>query len=312
MITENLSTLKIHKLTQAQYDRELSSGNIDTNALYLTPDEEIDLSDYATIEYVDSKVKAKAGFIYPLASSVIPEGFLLCDGMAYSRIEYPELFAAIGTMYGEGDGSTTFNVPSLSTRVPVGSGNGYTLGATGGEATHTLTVDEMPSHNHRPYNYNTAGSDTSYKRQFTTNLHTSSDSTARTQVASGSSGVYAMTATTASDITGVDYTTNTGGSAAHNNMQPYTVVNYIIATGKNSGVSVQDIIVGAQTLPLAVEYGGTGATDITTARANLGITNKTLTQHLSEEDMILSSHQYGTTLPDPGTPGRLFFLKASE
>ena len=59
MITENLSTLKIHKLTQEQYDRELSSGNIDTNALYLTPDEEIDLSDYATIEYVDSKVVAE-------------------------------------------------------------------------------------------------------------------------------------------------------------------------------------------------------------------------------------------------------------
>lgn len=55
MITENLSTLKIHKLTQEQYDREMSSGNIDTNALYLTPDEEIDLSNYATIEYVDSK-----------------------------------------------------------------------------------------------------------------------------------------------------------------------------------------------------------------------------------------------------------------
>jgi hypothetical protein len=48
MITENLSTLKIHKLTQAQYDRELEAGRIDENSLYLTPDEEIDLSEYAT------------------------------------------------------------------------------------------------------------------------------------------------------------------------------------------------------------------------------------------------------------------------
>lgn len=55
MITENLSTLKIHKLTQAQYDRELAAGNIDENALYLTPDEEIDLSGYATIEQLDTK-----------------------------------------------------------------------------------------------------------------------------------------------------------------------------------------------------------------------------------------------------------------
>ena len=54
MITENLSTLKIHKLTQAQYDRELAAGRIDENALYLTPDEEIDLSGFATEEYVNA------------------------------------------------------------------------------------------------------------------------------------------------------------------------------------------------------------------------------------------------------------------
>lgn len=52
MITENLSTLKIHKLTKAQYDRELEADRIDPNALYLTPDEEIDLSIYATENYV--------------------------------------------------------------------------------------------------------------------------------------------------------------------------------------------------------------------------------------------------------------------
>ena len=55
MITENLSTLKIHKLTQAQYDRELEAGRIDENALYLTPDEEIDLSPYATVVQLNQK-----------------------------------------------------------------------------------------------------------------------------------------------------------------------------------------------------------------------------------------------------------------
>ncbi len=60
MITENLSTLKIHKLTQAQYDRELAAGNIDENALYLTPDEEIDLSGYATISDVE-ELQTKVG-----------------------------------------------------------------------------------------------------------------------------------------------------------------------------------------------------------------------------------------------------------
>lgn len=56
MITANLSTLKIHKLTQEQYDRELAAGNIDETALYLTPDEEIDLSGYATTEQLADKV----------------------------------------------------------------------------------------------------------------------------------------------------------------------------------------------------------------------------------------------------------------
>lgn len=57
MIYENVSTLQIHKLTQEQYDRELAAGRIDENAIYLTPDEEIDLSGYATEEYVDAATR---------------------------------------------------------------------------------------------------------------------------------------------------------------------------------------------------------------------------------------------------------------
>ena len=55
MITENLSTLKIHKLSREQYERELAAGRIDETALYLTPDEELDLSCYATKEDLDGK-----------------------------------------------------------------------------------------------------------------------------------------------------------------------------------------------------------------------------------------------------------------
>lgn len=58
MITENLSTLKIHKLSKAQYERELASGRIDENALYLTPDEAVDLSPYATIEQLDDAIES--------------------------------------------------------------------------------------------------------------------------------------------------------------------------------------------------------------------------------------------------------------
>ncbi len=157
------------------------------------------------------RTKAKAGFIYPLASETVPEGFLLCDGAAYSRTQYAELFEAIGTTYGAGDGSTTFNVPNLSTRVPVGTGDGYDLGATGGEETHQLTVEEMPSHKH--------GFSVS-----TTDGYGSTPA----QVAEGDGKNWSS---------GYNGETNsTGGGQPHNNMQPYTVVNYIIATGKGDDV----------------------------------------------------------------------------
>lgn len=67
MITENLSTLKIHKLTQAQYDRELEAGRIDANALYLTPDEEVDLSGYATKDHTHEN--SSGGFAHGTGAS---------------------------------------------------------------------------------------------------------------------------------------------------------------------------------------------------------------------------------------------------
>ena len=213
----------------------------------------ISAEEYVTIHNMPSTdTTPKAGFIYPLASATVPDGFLLCDGKAYSRTTYAELFAAIGTMYGKGDGKSTFNVPNLQTRVPVGAGSGYTLGSTGGEETHTLTIAEMPTHSHIVSNYSSSvgWSENSPSRSY---LNNNDD---------GYVGSYNPTSS------------YTGGDQPHNNMQPYTVVNYIIATGKNTGVSVQDVITGVQALPLGVEYGGTGATNAKTARDNLGITEE--------------------------------------
>ena len=68
MNIENLSTLKIHKLTQAQYDRELAAGNIDENALYLTPDEEMDLSGYATIEQLNESISGAMSATNPVGT----------------------------------------------------------------------------------------------------------------------------------------------------------------------------------------------------------------------------------------------------
>jgi microcystin-dependent protein len=83
-------------------------------------------------------------------ASSVPNGYLLCDGSAVSRVAYTDLFNAIGTAHGSGDGSTTFNLPNLRNRFVVGEGTSYALAATGGSAdatlvSHSHTVD---SHSH--------------------------------------------------------------------------------------------------------------------------------------------------------------------
>jgi microcystin-dependent protein len=83
-------------------------------------------------------------------ASSVPNGYLLCDGSAVSRVAYTDLFNAIGTAHGAGDGSTTFNLPNLRNRFVVGEGTSYALAATGGSAdatlvSHSHTVD---SHSH--------------------------------------------------------------------------------------------------------------------------------------------------------------------
>lgn len=93
-----------------------------------------------------------AGAIMPYAGAAEPAGWLFCDGRAVSRTTYADLFAAIGTTYGAGDGSTTFNLPNLKGRVPVGFDSAQVefdaLGEAGGSKTHTLTAAELPSHAH--------------------------------------------------------------------------------------------------------------------------------------------------------------------
>lgn len=83
---------------------------------------------------------ADIGFIKPYAGTSIPDGYLLCDGSAVSRTAYPELFAAIGTVWGEGDGSSTFNVPDLRGFFLRGvGGNSAALAAEQGDAIRNIT-----------------------------------------------------------------------------------------------------------------------------------------------------------------------------
>jgi microcystin-dependent protein len=101
------------------------------------------------------------GLIVPWSYSSIPNGFLECDGTAVSRSTYAALFAVIGTTYGAGNGSTTFNVPDLKDRLSLSKSNNKALASTGGAntvtntgniggnlANTTLTTGQLPSHTH--------------------------------------------------------------------------------------------------------------------------------------------------------------------
>jgi len=142
---------------------------------------------------------------YFAAESAVPDGWVLCVGQELSRTTYADLFAVTDILYGEGNGVDTFRAPNLQGKVPVGStgGSPYYAGLSGGEASHTLTVDEMPNHRHTVpvHAANTAGG--------------------------GSSGVEIAGGTTNSGYI--------GGDQPHNNMQPYLVLVPAIYTGVLSG-----------------------------------------------------------------------------
>jgi len=161
--------------------------------------------------------------ILPYAGSAAPTGYFLCDGSAKSRTTYAGLFGIIGTTYGVGDGSTTFNIPDLRGRVIAGqddmggsSANRLTgqsggvdgdgLGNTGGSETHLLTSAQsgLPDHTH--------------SLNHTTSI--SFDTTG------GGNRLKTGGTTTSGGVTGGAQ----NASSAHNNVQPTIILNYIIKT----------------------------------------------------------------------------------
>jgi microcystin-dependent protein len=143
-------------------------------------------------------------------TSTPPTGWLFCNGSAYNATSSPiynQLWLAIGTTYG-GTGITNFNVPDMRDRVPVGYnvstiGSGASarsaraLNGSGGEETHALTINEMPNHDHL--------------------------------TSTASPAVSLTTVDVVGSVGGVNYSGgDTADGAAHNNMQPYLVVNYLI------------------------------------------------------------------------------------
>jgi microcystin-dependent protein len=158
-----------------------------------------------------------SGSVIQTARATAPVGWLLCQGQTVSRSTYPVLYAAIGTAYGAGDGVTTFLLPDLQGRIPVGQKTGTfaTLGNTGGEEAHLLTGAEsgLPSHTHNlPLGVGSANSST--------------DIAARSGGIPGDTNF--RTGTPAASSAYGSASASTSASTAHNNLQPYVVMNYMI------------------------------------------------------------------------------------
>lgn len=184
-----------------------------------------------------------AGIIAPFAGSIAPSGWLLCQGQNVSRSTYAALFAVLGITYGAGDGVNTFTLPDLRGRVPVGLDSGQTefdaLGETGGAKTHTLTVAQMPAHTHTQNAHNHSASSGSAGSHSHTVFGTQTNAGGSNGVGvgdlvAGNVGYNYSTSTEGSHSHSVSVSNatavnqNTGGGSAHNNLQPYLTIVFVI------------------------------------------------------------------------------------
>lgn len=183
------------------------------------------------------------------AIGAAPTGWLLCNGAAVSRTTYAFLYNAIGTAYGAGDGTTTFNVPDLRGRLPLGAGTGTASGATawargaqpttgaGGEQSHQLTAEEsgVPSHTHvtDPADANTTSADFGGGALWTQNgTVVATDGNGQgegTSLLYGNGGFNIGLLASVPEMT-VASNEPAGADTAHNTMPPVSVVNWFIKT----------------------------------------------------------------------------------
>jgi len=152
------------------------------------------------------------GEIKIISWNFAPKGWAFCNGQLLPINQNQALFSILGTTYG-GDGRVNFALPDFRGRVPVYQGNGFTLGQKGGQEFHTITISEMPAHNHFANASNTADN---------TNVNTPSGNFP----ANSSVTPYRTTVNTTLAPQSI---TNVGGSQPHENRQPYLVLNFIIA-----------------------------------------------------------------------------------
>jgi microcystin-dependent protein len=142
-----------------------------------------------------------------------PKGWALCNGQLLPINQNQALFSLLGTTYG-GDGRVNFGLPNLQGKTPIHVGSGHTLGETGGEQAHTLSISELPTHTHLANAANvpaTSGAPSNARM-----LSQSSGST----LFAGASNLQTMAPNTIANV---------GGSQAHLNMQPFLTLSFCIA-----------------------------------------------------------------------------------
>jgi microcystin-dependent protein len=228
----------------------------------------------ADLDLIDAQVSANQtaaaalvlvpiGGVIDFAGATPPANWLICNGQAVSRTTYAALFTVIGSTFGAGDGSTTFNVPECQDRVSVGAFASYALGAIGGEAKHTLAASEMPVHAHgvsdpghghvdAGHAHGASSTDSGHGHVDAGHAHpytqvvpgggpwgagslaaggAATTGQGNAQIQTGHAAISTVIAAAAANIqahaTGIAVQ-NAGGGAAHNNLQPYIALNKII------------------------------------------------------------------------------------
>lgn len=144
-----------------------------------------------------------------------PKSWAMCNGQFLPINQNQALFSLLGTTYG-GNGQTTFALPDLRGKTPIHVGSGHTLGETGGQQAHTLTLSEMPQHLH-PVNATS------------TQAAAGTNSAAPTRVLAQSNFSFGWGSAANLQSFAQNAISNVGGSQAHQNMQPFLTLTFCIA-----------------------------------------------------------------------------------